>query len=420
MNRLRKTILLVALLLASVASNARNVDAVMAQKAAENYLRLNAISFGQLQLNHQQTTANGEALYFVYNIDTTGFIIITGATELEPVLGFSLKGAFDTSRISPNFQDWLQGYAAVIEKFQQRDGAKSYAQHPEWTAIMEANETYFAPSTKNVNQLLSSEWDQGWGYNQYTPVGADGQHVVVGCVATAMAQIIRYYGYPSTGFGTSSYPHRTYGRQTAVHDTSFYDFANMPDRISYYSSTPEQRHAVSLLGYHCGVAVSMDYQDAVMTSGSGSHVQDVPGALIHFGYVNSFFLDKGGHTEQEWYALVRHELDESRPVLYRGVSANGGGHAFVCDGYRTSGNKFHFNWGWSGYQDGYYTMSDMNGYAGAQGAVFNFTPSNIASGYDTLYVAADGTGDGSSWTNATPTSLLPSSCEAFIRVVRSG
>lgn len=395
-------ILLGALLVASIPAFARNVDAVMAKKAAENYLRLNELPFAQLQLNYQQVSAEGEAVFFVFNIDTNGFIIITGATELEPVLGYSFKGNFDTACISPSFKGWLQGYALAIEKFQQRDGAKVYTQHPEWTALMDADANYFASSTKNVNQLLTSEWDQGWGYNQYTPVGADGQHVVVGCVATAMAQIIRYYGYPAVGFGTSSYPHRTYGRQVAVHDTSFYDFANMPDRISYYSSTAEQRHAVSLLGYHCGVSVNMDYQDNVMTSGSGAHVNDVPAALLHFGYVNSYYLDKGGHSDQEWYELVRGELDAARPLLYRGISSSGGGHAFVCDGYRTSGNKFHFNWGWSGYQDGYYTMTDMNGYAGAQGAVFNFTPSYVGSGFDTIYVAADGTGDGSSWDNATP------------------
>ena len=187
----------------------------------------------------------------------------------------------------------------------------------------------------------------------------------------------------------------SYGRLKVHHDSVVYDFNNMPDRV-YPSSPQVQQDAVSLLCYHCGVSVSMNYQHAGNNDGSGAHTEDVPDALRHFGYMHAQMIYMTTVGESTWMQMLRDELDNGRPVLYRGIST-GGGHAFVCDGYRDSQNKFHINWGWSGYQDGYFTLDNLNGYSTGQGGVINIYPSGLAPSQSTYYVSTDGTGDGSSW-----------------------
>ena len=168
----------------------------------------------------------------------------------------------------------------------------------------------------------------------------------------------------------------------------------MPQRI-VSSSSASQQHAVSLLCYHCGVSVDMTYQYPGHTEGSGAYVSNVPEALKYFGYFDSYMLYKSTFSESVWCDTLRHELDCSRPLVYQGHSTSGG-HAFVCDGYR-AGNKFHFNWGWSGSGDGFFTLTTMKGFTNTQGAVFNIVPSKLAANTTTYYISSNGTGNGTSW-----------------------
>ena len=70
--------------------------------------------------------------------------------------------------------------------------------------------------------------------------------------------------------------------------------------------------------------------------------------------------------------MVKAELDKQHPIMYGGASSSGG-HSFICDGYR-SDNYFHFNWGWSGSNDGYYQLSKLKpGSGGAGGGSYDFS-----------------------------------------------
>lgn len=394
-----------ALLLASLGAQAKPVAPSTAIQAGQRFLLSTGTtkSVPKLTLKHTYCDVNGNPTIYVFDIDQCGFILMSADDMVEPVLGYSLNGVFDLSRVSPNFASWTSAYsddiAAVVSREHSLSPEYSLTVANEWTALSDNNTSFYSSkATTDVNPLVTSTWDQGYGYNNLCPVYADGPagHSYTGCVATAMAQIIRYWGYPTTGFGTSSYNHFRYGRQTAPHDSVVYDYSKMPNSVSYYSPA-DQQYAVSLLCYHCGVSVNMDYQSVDKTDGSGAHTEDAVESLKHFGYFDarhSYMNDLG---TDNWKALVKNELDNGRPILYRGVSGQGGGHAFVCDGYRSSQDKYHFNWGWSGYQDGYYTMSNMNGYSSAQGGVYNIQPSYLAPLRDTLFISADGTGDGSSW-----------------------
>ena len=210
-----------------------------------------------------------------------------------------------------------------------------------------------------VGPLLSTLWDQNYPYNYYCPAGTGGPggHVYTGCVATAMAQVLKYWNYPSTGNDSYSYTHPTYGEQTANFGETIYDWANMPSTLS--GSSPRiQIDAVATLMYHCGVSVDMNY---------GTNTSSASSRKVRDAFINYFrfspstrYVSRDAYTDDLWIDLLKHELDESRPLFYCGKNVNSG-HAFVCDGYR-SDDYFHFNWGWSGYDGSYGTTHGNNGY----------------------------------------------------------
>jgi hypothetical protein len=110
---------------------------------------------------------------------------------------------------------------------------------------------------------------------------------------------------------------------------------------------------------------------------SGAYPQDVAPALRdYFGYSADDSVSRSGYTADAWMSKLRDDLDESRPVFYGGYGT--GGHAFVCDGYLSSGDYFHFNWGWDGYADGYFLLNDLTPGGGdfndGQAAVFGIEP----------------------------------------------
>ena len=95
-----------------------------------------------------------------------------------------------------------------------------------------------------------------------------------------------------------------------------------------------------------------------------------------------------------WIELLKTELDNNRPILYRGHSNSSGGHAFVCDGY-DSNDKFHFNWGWSGSANGFFSLTALtpssHNFSEFQAAIIGIQPkdgSTPAKNYD-LYMNTD-------------------------------
>lgn len=407
----------IALTIAAIAATitlsplaAQSVTTDVAALAASRFLAAEEPA-APASLVHYHTYSDplGDPVMYIFNIDTVGFVIVGADKSEPPVVGYSLNGAFDTTRLPSNLSGWLSAYSADIAAFRAEaalPGAshgQSVAHQRLWKDLIHDN--YRRTPSKGVNALVSTQWDQGYGYNNLCPTypsGFNGMnsngHSCTGCVATAMAQIIRYYRYPTTGYSHFGYTHGTYGYMHVQFDSVNYNYDNMPLVVNYYSSAA-QKQAVSQLCYHCGVAVEMDYEGPSHTTGSGAHSQDVPQALKHFGYTQSYYKAKSPNTA-EWDSLLRNDLNHSRPVYYSGSSSEGS-HAFICDGYRDNGT-YHFNFGWGGYTDGYYTISDLNGYTNNQGAVFNIFPSNFGTFRDTIYIDASANGHGSSWSDAYP------------------
>jgi hypothetical protein len=203
-------------------------------------------------------------------------------------------------------------------------------------------------------------WGQGCYYNEDFPADLTGpcEHAYVGCVATAMAQIIKHYNFPKQGNGTHGY-NSTYGWLEVDYGSTFYDWIPMEYQLEANNT------AVAELVYHAAVSINTIF----LQGGSGAFDFDVRNALInYFNYHNDAEFILRDNYSGDWLEMLRTELDNSRPLLYGGAdSTYYTGHTLVCDGYQDS-IFFHFNWGWDGQFNGYYNVDDLT----AGGYLFNY------------------------------------------------
>jgi len=395
---MKKLSLILLLVLTTIsqtfAQTAQKVDEAWAEKTAQAFVNT------QLALKGQDLSLVSSDGIYVYDIGTHGFVIISGNTVLPPVLGWSDQGNFpDLTEAPENFRSWIEHYSEMIDFAIANNIAPEAGVQRQWD---EAEQGVFGNrNATTVDPLVSTHWNQDCYYNEYCPEapgygwggwgGGPCGHAYAGCVATAMGQVMKYWEYPATGFGSHSYTHSEYGEQSANFGATTYQWDDMPDEIFGHND------AVATLLYHCGVSVNMNYS----ASGSGAYSADVESALrSYFGYCGAKYRQKTSYQEDAWIAMLKSELDQSHPVYYSGSSGEAG-HAFVCDGY--DNNDFmHFNFGWSGSGDAFYSTYDVNGYNQSQAVVTNIFPVSIqADANGIIYVSEDGTGDGSSWANAT-------------------
>jgi len=208
----------------------------------------------------------------------------------------------------------------------------------------------------DVLPLLTTLWAQDCYYDALCPADPAGpcSHAVTGCVATAIAQILKYHNFPSQGVGQHTYDCPPYGQQSANFGNTTYDWSAMPDSVAANNT------AVATLMYHAGVSVDMSYT----ATGSGASDVNVPVAFLnYFNYSPEIdIINKASYPDVENFkSILRADLDAHLPICYGGFNSTGtAGHEFVCDGYRTSDGTFHFNWGWSGFANGYYAIGNLN------------------------------------------------------------
>ncbi len=353
-----------ALLLFAGGANAIPVTKQTAQTVAGNFYSQNTKSATpNLTLAYTESTSDGMPVYYVFNVNSKdGFIIVSAEDAAHPILGYSDKGQFVLATNNNNFTWWMNCRKQEIVAARVNNLSATSDISNEWTGYINNTVTNTHNAMSSVNPLLQSTWDQFFPYNAMTPGG----NCVTGCVATTMAQIMRYWQYPSHGLGNSGYwDQKKYGYQSnygflkADYDTSNYVWSAMP--YSPSGSNPE----IAKLMYDCGVSVDMDYSTG--ESGAWVITGDYPvcsqvAFVKYFGY-NKYTIQglyQKDYNNTNWTNLIENELNNARPVQYVGFdSIQNAGHTWVCDGYNTSG-QFHMNWGWSGSNDGYFTLNALN------------------------------------------------------------
>ena len=345
----RTIILCIAFFGLLLSTAARPVDLQTAQSIAVKFM---GASDAQLVFTYQ--TDKSAAAFYVFNTED-GFVIVSADDCETPIIGYSHEGRFDPNDVPVQMEAYLQDFVARIQYGIENHIEADEVTARQWELVKTIGRLNNRRDPKSVEPLLTEMWHQGCLYNdlcpslEHTPCG----HAEVGCVAVAMGQIMHYWRYPETGWGSNSYYNLGVGL-SADFGNIIYDWEHMPDSLTESSSETEIE-AVATLLYHCGVAVNMDYG----INGSGANSGDVPDALIrHFNYSRRMHIEKRrDFDDEEWMSMLKACLDLQQPIFYGGKGSQGS-HAFVCDAYDDN-DLLHFNWGW-GRANGYFALGHLN------------------------------------------------------------
>jgi hypothetical protein len=382
---IKKNILwLLILSLAGASLGAALVTADDAALAARNWLRhspdgrggdatLKQVSLygnGILQpLSGTGQVPSGALLYLV-EFEQGQYAVVAADNDCAPVLAYSTEAGDPASGYPPAFYYWLDIYSEMVAKTM-ADGTSDPANRQMWSDLLAGNDPLPSRTDRAVSPLIATMWNQDWPYNELCPVdnAGPGGHVYAGCVATAMAMVMKYWNHPNTGVGGNTYYAPGYGYQSANFGSTTYHWDQMPNAVSG-SNLP-----VATLMYHCGVAVNMNYAP----DGSGAQSTDAADAFNdHFRYPDAEIVNRDSYSLTNWNNLMKAQIDNGSPMYYSGAGT-GGGHAFVLDGYDAA-NYFHFNFGWSGSSNGYFYVNDLNGFNSWQSAIINSIPENYSIG----------------------------------------
>jgi len=348
-------------------TSAKQIDEKIAKQVGQNFLKTRTNSqtlknANDFELVYKSTSNSVNSLaslqtityFYVFNASLSGFVIVSGDDNVLPILGYSDQGLFDPNNLPQNVLKWFEGYKSEIRSIIEQNIQPTNQIVDEWQSLINGDNLNSSTKAKaSVNPLMQTKWNQSPYYNALCPSNS-----VTGCVATAMAQIMKYWNYPATGSGFHSYNHNTYGTLSANFGSTSYQWGSMPNSVN------STNNAVATLMYQVGVSVDMDYSP----QSSGAYVISASSPVTHcseyalktyFGYKNSLQgIQRVDYNQTQWLNLIKMELDASRPILYAGFG-NGGGHCFVADGYDNS-DYIHFNWGWGGSYDGYFQINALN------------------------------------------------------------
>jgi len=340
---------------------AEKIDVKYAQKIAKNIYferisQIEEIDYSNINLSLVYTNVyNNEPIYYIFNVNKNdGFVIISADNSAKPIIAYSFNGIYDINNTPPSAAFFMETKANQLKFLKDNDLKASVEISKEWGDLENVTNKNLK-DIKTIVPLLLSIWGQDGYYNDACPEDG-GEQAIVGCVAVAMAQVMKFYDHPAVGQGSNSYSYPAgwpsywpYGTLSANFGTTNYHWANIP-----YNCYSENDDIAELL-YHCGVSVNMYYSP----TGSGAQTSDVETALISNFRYNANHVYENAYSPSNWEILLKNEIDNNRPIVYSGSDASASsGHAWNCDGYQ--GSEFHMNWGWDGYADGYYALDDLN------------------------------------------------------------
>ena len=320
--------------------------------------------------------ADNNLLYAFDRGTANGFVVVAGDDRAPQILGYTDTGSFDISNMPENMRWWIQQYEQQMRYLQ--DNPKARLTTPK------SNVNVVAPLLGEI------EWNQESPYNANCPYMSyydeDEEETVsgkapTGCVATALAQVMRYHKWPNESKGNISYTTYTLKQNITADLNATYNWDLMLPTYTGVTATDEQKAEVAKLMYNVGAALQSDYTP----SGTGATDVDVVPTLVRY-----FNYDPGARYVQRDYTAVNlyeqgliNEIEAGRPVPYGGVTKKNDGHFFVLDGINEDG-YYHINWGWGGLSNGYFLISSLD--PDAQG-VGGSTSTYTAFKYHQLYIS---------------------------------
>jgi hypothetical protein len=323
-------------------------------------------------------TNNDVVLFYIFNVNNCGFIIVSADNACTPVLGYSFENVYTGTAEPEGFSSLLLAYQKEVDlvksqNLQADDEITSAWAYYSASDFYSKNKPLNPSNNTDVAPLLTSLWDQTFPYNAMCPKDPNSPsgyygRCPVGCVATAMSQVMYYWRWPNQGNGNHCYTPTGYPQQCANFGNTTYDWNGMNNQPN------AECNPVATLSWHTGISINMAYGP----NGSGAWLGNVPAAMrSYFRYSNiAHYVKRVDYPGNQWHDSLQSNLNKGYPILYEGFNPSEG-HCFVFDGYEAN-DYYHINWGWSGDDDGYYLITNLNPggttFNNNQGAVFCEVP----------------------------------------------
>lgn len=360
-----------AILLASpLYANADAIDRSQARIVAQNIVSIDDTAPDDVAL----------APYYIFSRGVgKGYVIVSGDDSTAPIIGYTDMGDYVEGQLPAPLQNLLNSWAEKIKKLQEQNPTKAKSKMSPAKAKQRFALASYKKTWVEVPVLMTTHWHQSYPYNMLAPHRTDNNNqALTGCLATAASQIVYYF--------------RKDNPKETLYDTPTYGYGGAPVTKSLPKGTPlrydlmknsgtgslKQDSAVAVLMYAAGTSAWLTYGDGSGTATSGQNYKMGDAIRGQFA-LNNDCLYKESFSQQAWETKVYNNLISGRPMLYTGASEKDGGHAVVLDGYQATTGLYHFNFGWGGQGDGWYTIDDetgMNGFNSYQSMLSNITPKN--------------------------------------------
>ena len=299
-----------------------------------------------------------------------GYVIVSGDDSTAPIIGYTEQGDYERDTEVEPLRVLLDDWGERLSEVQQRRQTP-LRRAPRARAVADYKKDW-----KDVPALVKTHWHQSTPYNNLAPIKQGQGRCMTGCVATAGSQVAYYF--------------RKDNNKELQYDTPTYGYGT-PITVSLPKGTPlnwdlmrlsgtgsaRQDSAVAILMYALGTSAWLTYGDGngTATSGHNYKMADAMKGQLGLDYEHRYKEDM---AERSWEELIYNNLKTRRPMLYSGYKDEAtGGHSVVLDGYQAKTGLYHFNFGWGGQGDGWYTVDNetgMNGFNQFQDLVYNITP----------------------------------------------
>ena len=373
---MKKIILSAALAIAAtVGASALPISGSQAAKIANNFIKGRPAMYAASAMT--MTSQNTDVQpYYIFNIgDNEGFVIVAGDDAVSPIIAYSYTGSFKTEGMPENLKSTMQKYTDILTAIQKSN-------IPARALVRKSGE-----SLEKIKPMLRSKWNQDAPFNNDCPDFGKGK-CYAGCVPVAMSQMMNYHQWPQKAVGKipgykyedSEYASAPTRKINSLPGTTF-DWASASlEQIG----NPDFDKAVAEIIRYAGQSINVFYGNDA-TGGFSSNMLD--GLVKYFDYNDYITIvyhnDFKPEEEDKWRNLIYNELKNKRPVIIEGAADSGPGHEFVCDGYENG--KYHINWGWGGFCNGYFELDNLapddagiggtiGNYSFAYGVVLNAQP----------------------------------------------
>lgn len=364
-------IMLAVLVLCAVSASATRISKSKAQAKAVSFFQKGLVKANGAEVKLvKEYASSAEAPAAVFAFSRGENVVFVSAEDKMPsILGYSSNA--DVNNLPPALEEMLRYYAHLSDAV--REGR------------IEAPKLY--ASAEPVDSLIHTCWYQEAPFWNLCPE-SEGFKTATGCVATALAMVLKYHNWPEKPEGKApKYTTKSMKIEIPEVDLSSHTY-KWDDMINVYKEgeyTEEQGQAVAQLMYDIGVASKMNYK--VEGSGTAFSIAADP-MRKYFKYNKGLHIDYAKfHTEEEWATMLKNEISQKRPLPYSAFwSLSNDAHCFVIDGFNAEG-LFHVNWGWGGRSNGFFLITTLDpkeegiiesksegGYSNTQCTLFDFVP----------------------------------------------